>query len=115
MGEIIDTNQSIVFLVIMGSILASIIINDTNKIMAKRDAAAAAVVAGESERGLSGWMRDIVNNYWPTVFGIIGMILGGPLVDKVNTRSVIPVYLVPMFLGILLLAISDNPIVIFIF
>ena len=32
------------------------------------------------------------------LFGILGMILGGPWVDKVNTRSIIPIYLIPMFL-----------------
>ena len=49
------------------------------------------------------------------IFGIIGMVLGGPWVDKVNTRSIIPVYLIPMFLGILLLAVSKSPVIIFIY
>ena len=49
------------------------------------------------------------------LFGILGMILGGPWVDKVNTRSIIPIYLIPMFLGILFLSISNNPLVIFIY
>ena len=43
------------------------------------------------------------------------MMLGGPWVDKAKTRSIIPIYLIPMFLAILLLSISNNPIVIFIY
>ena len=49
------------------------------------------------------------------LFGILGMMLGGPWVDKAKTRSIIPIYLIPMFLAILLLSISNNPIVIFIY
>ena len=47
------------------------------------------------------------------IFGVIGVLLGGPLVDKYNTRSIVPIYLIPMFFGILFLSISSNSIVLF--
>jgi len=63
------------------------------------------------------WSIELVASsyFFFGLFGILGMTLGGPLVDKVNTRSVIPIYLVPMFFGILLLSMSNNPAVIFIY
>ena len=49
------------------------------------------------------------------IFSILGMTLGGPWVDKVKTRSIIPLYLLPMFLGVFLLILGNNPILIFIY
>jgi len=45
------------------------------------------------------------------LFSVIGLLIGGPLVDKFRTRLIIPTTLIPMFIGILFLAISDKPIV----
>ena len=49
------------------------------------------------------------------IFSIIGMIVGGPWVDKANTRSVITIYLIPMFIGIFILLIGNSPIIVFIY
>ena len=34
------------------------------------------------------------------IFAIIGLFIGGPLIDKVNTKKAIPYYLFPSLLGI---------------
>ena len=64
-----------------------------------------------------GWSVELIASSYIFygLFSIIGMIFGGPWIDKVNTRSVIPIYLVPMFVGILVLTLGNNPITIFIY
>ena len=49
------------------------------------------------------------------IFSVVGLLIGGPMIDKFKTRLIIPSSLIPMFLGILLLAISDEPIVFIIY
>jgi len=49
------------------------------------------------------------------LFSVIGLLIGGPLVDKFKTRLLIPAYLIPMFFGILMLLISDKQIIIIIY
>ena len=47
------------------------------------------------------------------IFSMIGLILGGPLVDRVNTKKIIPYYLLPMLFGILFIMLFEHPIFIF--
>jgi len=49
------------------------------------------------------------------IFSVIGLLIGGPLIDKFRTRSIIPISLIPMFIGVLLLAIGDKPIIFIIY
>ena len=49
------------------------------------------------------------------IFSVIGLIIGGPLVDKFKTRKIIPTYLIPMFIGIMLLAFRNEPIIMIIY
>ena len=47
------------------------------------------------------------------IFSMIGLILGGSLVDRVNTKKIIPYYLLPMLFGILFIMLFEHPIFIF--
>ena len=49
------------------------------------------------------------------LLSVVGLIIGGPIVDKFKTRNLIPISLLPMLLGIFLLLISDNPIIIILY
>ena len=49
------------------------------------------------------------------IFSVIGLLIGGPLVDKFKTRKLIPLYLIPMFVGILLLSLRDEPLIMIIY
>ena len=64
-----------------------------------------------------GWSIELVASSFVFfgAFSIIGMILGGFWVDKVNTRSIIPLYLIPMFFGIFILALSNSTVILYIY
>jgi MFS family permease len=47
------------------------------------------------------------------IFSIIGLVFGGPLIDRLNTKKAIPFYLLPMFFGILFMVFFEHPIFIF--
>ena len=47
------------------------------------------------------------------IFSIVGLLLGGPLIDEMNTKKVIPFYLFPMLIGILIMMFFDHYIFIF--
>ena len=49
------------------------------------------------------------------IFSIIGLVFGGPIIDKFNTKKLITFTLVPLFLGILILLFFDNYISLFIY
>lgn len=49
------------------------------------------------------------------IFSVVGLLIGGPLVDKFKTRKLIPLYLIPMFVGILLLSLRDEPLIMIIY
>ena len=46
---------------------------------------------------------------------VVGLVIGGPIVDKFKTRNLIPISLLPMLIGIFLLLISDNQIIIILY
>ena len=47
------------------------------------------------------------------IFSIVGLLLGGPLIDKMNTKKAIPYYLLPMFIGIFIMMFFEHYIFIF--
>ena len=47
------------------------------------------------------------------IFSIVGLLLGGPLIDKINTKKAISFYLLPMFIGILIMMFCNHYIFIF--
>ena len=49
------------------------------------------------------------------IFTVVGLVLGGPIVDKFKTRNIIPLYLIPMLIGIFLLLINNNPFIIILY
>ena len=62
-----------------------------------------------------GWgMELLASSYigWG-IFSIIGLLIGGSLIDKVNTKKAIPYYLFPMLFGILFMMLFKNYIFIF--
>ena len=64
-----------------------------------------------------GWgMELLASSYigWG-IFSIIGLFIGGPLIDKVDTKKAIPYYLFPMLIGILFLMFLDHSISIFLY
>ncbi|HIA60976.1 MAG TPA: MFS transporter [Pelagibacterales bacterium] len=64
-----------------------------------------------------GWgMELLASSYigWG-IFSIIGLCIGGPLIDKVNTKKAIPYYLFPMLFGILFMMFFEHSIFIFLY
>ena len=57
-----------------------------------------------------GWtLKMLANGFiFLGIFSIIGLVLGGPIIDKYNTKKVILFSLVPLFLAILILIFFDN-------
>ena len=49
------------------------------------------------------------------IFSIVGLILGGPLIDKFNTRKTVLTSLIPLFISILILLIFENYFFLFIY
>ena len=49
------------------------------------------------------------------IFSIIGLVLGGPMVDKYRTKKVVLFSLIPLFLAILILIIFNNYFSLFIY
>ena len=62
-----------------------------------------------------GWNMELLASSFIGlgIFSIIGLILGGPYIDKMNTRKVIPFYLSPMLIGILIMMFFDHYVFIF--
>ena len=64
-----------------------------------------------------GWgMELLASSYigWG-IFSMIGLFIGGPLIDKVNTKKTIPYYLFPMLFGILFMMFFEHSIFIFLY
>ena len=62
-----------------------------------------------------GWSMKLIAASFVgyAVFSIIGLVFGGPIIDKVNTKKIIPFYLLPMFVGIVLMMFFDHSLIIF--
>ena len=62
-----------------------------------------------------GWNMELLASSFIGlgIFSIVGLLLGGPLIDKVNTKKAISFYLLPMFLGILIMMFFKHYIFIF--
>ena len=64
-----------------------------------------------------GWSLNLIASSFISyaIFSILGLIIGGPLIDKVDTKKIIPFYLLPMFIGILTMILFSNFYIIFIY
>ena len=64
-----------------------------------------------------GWDMELLASSFISlgIFSIAGLVLGGPFIDKMNTKKVIPFYLFPMLIGILIMMFFDHYIFIFIY
>ena len=62
-----------------------------------------------------GWNMELLASSFISlgIFSIVGLLLGGPFIDKMNTKKVIPFYLFPMLIGVLIMMFFDHPIFIF--
>ncbi len=67
--------------------------------------------------GQKGWSLEMIASafIFLGIFSIIGLIFGGPIIDKYNTKKVIITTLVPLFLANLILIFFDNYISMFIY
>ena len=57
-----------------------------------------------------GWTMDMLGSSYVLlgIFSIIGLIFGGPIIDKHNTKKIILFALLPLFLGVLTLIFFDS-------
>ena len=57
-----------------------------------------------------GWTMDMLGSSYVFlgIFSIIGLIFGGPIIDKHNTKKIILFALLPLFLGVLTLIFFDS-------
>ena len=64
-----------------------------------------------------GWSTEMLANgfLFLGIFSITGLVLGGPTVDKYNTKKVVLFSLMPLFLAILILIIFNNYFSLFIY
>jgi len=64
-----------------------------------------------------GWSTEMLANgfLFLGIFSIIGLVLGGPMVDKYRTKKVVLFSLIPLFLAILILIIFNNYFSLFIY
>ena len=64
-----------------------------------------------------GWTLEMLGSgfIFLGIFSMLGLILGGPIIDKYNTKKIILFTLSPLFLGILILVFFDNYISMFIY
>ncbi len=62
-----------------------------------------------------GWNMELLASSFIGlgVFSAVGLLLGGPLIDKINTKKAISYYLLPMFVGILIMMFFNHYIFIF--
>ena len=62
-----------------------------------------------------GWNMELLASSFIGlgIFSIVGLLLGGPLIDKINTKKAIPYYLLPMFIGIFIMMFFEHYIFIF--
>ena len=67
--------------------------------------------------GEKGWSLEMLANgfIFLGIFSIIGVFLGGPIVDKYNTKKVILFSLMPLFLAIIILIFFNNYLSMFIY
>jgi len=64
-----------------------------------------------------GWTLDMLAQSFVSfgIFSIIGLILGGPIIDKFDTKKAVIYSLLPLFITIIVLIFFDNYISIFIY
>ncbi len=64
-----------------------------------------------------GWTLDMLAQSFVSlgIFSIIGLILGGPIIDKFDTKKTVIYSLLPLFITIIVLIFFDNHISIFIY
>ena len=64
-----------------------------------------------------GWTLDMLAQSFVSfgIFSIIGLILGGPIIDKFDTKKTVIYSLLPLFITIIVLIFFDNYISIFIY
>ena len=64
-----------------------------------------------------GWGMELLASSYIGfgIFAIIGLFIGGPLIDKVNTKKAIPYYLFPSLLGILFIMFFEHSIFMFLY
>ena len=62
-----------------------------------------------------GWNLELLASSFVGlgIFSIIGLLFGGPFIDKMNTKKMTPFYLLPMLIGILIMMFFDHYIFIF--
>ena len=70
MGDIIDTKDHYIYLLLLIMILVLIIKTDTDVLLHKINTPAA-----QSPSGLSDWFRESINTYWPSLVGILGIVV----------------------------------------
>ena len=64
-----------------------------------------------------GWGMELLASSYIGfgIFSIIGLFIGGPLIDKVDTKKAIPYYLIPMFFGVLFMMLFEHSMIIFLY
>ena len=62
-----------------------------------------------------GWNMELLASSFISlgIFSIVGLLLGGPFIDKMNTKKVIPFYLFPMLIGILIMMFFEHYLFVF--
>ena len=57
-----------------------------------------------------GWNMELLASSFISlgIFSILGLLFGGRFIDKMNTKKVIPFYLFPMLIGILIMMFFDH-------
>ena len=57
-----------------------------------------------------GWNMELLASSFISlgIFSIVGLSFGGPFIDKMNTKKVMPFYLFPMLIGILIMMFFDH-------
>ena len=70
MGDIINTTDNNIYLLLMIMILVLIIKTDTDVLLLKINTSPSAAPSG-----LSDWFRESINTYWPSLVGILGIVV----------------------------------------
>ncbi len=60
---------------------------------------------------LKGWILELFASAFVLYAAatVVGMLVSGPLVDRIGARRIVTLLLAPLALGLLALALSDNP------
>jgi len=69
MGDIINTTDNNIYLLLMIMILVLIIKTDTDILLQKVNSSSTTAT------NLSDWFRESINTYWPTLVGILGIVV----------------------------------------